>query len=115
MSSTVRRSDRRQGRGARLAPYVVVLLGLTLVGTLYTAFLAPQGIAQEGEEQEAAEPMSQSMMIKAGRDLYMQGCTTCHGINLEGGAGGPTASSRSTRSARTSRPTAAVRSCPRAR
>lgn len=86
MASTVR----SPGRLARLSPYVVVLLGLLVVGALYTAFLAPGSAAVEGEPEEAAEPMSQSMMIKAGRDLYLQGCSTCHGLNYEGGAGGPT-------------------------
>jgi len=71
------------GRLARLSPYVVVLLGLALVGGLYTAFLAPQSAAQE--DPAAA----QSMAVKAGRDLYLTGCSTCHGLNLQGGAGGP--------------------------
>ncbi len=74
-----------QGRVARLSPYVVVLLGLALVGGLYTAFLAPKGAAAE-----AAPQADQSMAVKAGRDLYLQGCSTCHGLNLQGGAGGPT-------------------------
>ena len=67
---------------AALAPYVVVLLGLALVGGLYTAFLAPKSVAQDTP--------AQSMAVKAGRDLYLQGCSTCHGLNLQGGAGGPT-------------------------
>ena len=71
------------GRLARLSPYVVVLLGLALVGGLYTAFLAPQSAAQE--DPAAA----QSMAVKAGRDLYLTGCSTCHGLDLQGGAGGP--------------------------
>ena len=71
------------GRLARLSPYVVVLLGLALVGGLYTAFLAPQSSAQE--DPAAA----QSMAVKAGRDLYLTGCSTCHGLNLQGGSGGP--------------------------
>ncbi len=72
------------GRMTRLSPYLVVLLGLALVGGLYTAFLAPQGNAQEATAEGA-----QSMAVKAGRDLYLQGCSTCHGLNLQGGAGGP--------------------------
>ena len=80
-ASTVRTSP---GRVARLTPYVVVLLGLALVGGLYTAFLAPKSAAQDAPGTGA-----QSMAVKAGRDLYLQGCSTCHGLNLEGGAGGP--------------------------
>lgn len=73
------------GRLTRLSPYLVVLLGLALVGGLYTAFLAPKSAAQDAEGSGA-----QSMAVKAGRDLYLQGCSTCHGLNLQGGAGGPT-------------------------
>ena len=69
------------GRAARLSPYVVVLLALALVGGLYTA-LAPSSDAQEAP--------AQSMAVKAGRDLYLQGCSTCHGLDMQGGAGGPT-------------------------
>jgi ubiquinol-cytochrome c reductase cytochrome c subunit len=62
--------------------YAVVLLALSLVGTLYTAFGAPAGQAQD-------QPSNQSMAVKEGRELYLTGCSTCHGLNLEGGAGGP--------------------------
>ena len=75
--------SRSPGRAARLSPYAVVLLGLALVGSLYTV-LAPSSAAQE-----APPPGAQSMAVKAGRELYLQGCSTCHGLNLQGGAGGP--------------------------
>ena len=71
------------GRFSRLSPYLVVLLGLALVGGLYTAVLAPKSDAVE------APDAAQSMAVKAGRELYLQGCSTCHGLNLQGGAGGP--------------------------
>jgi ubiquinol-cytochrome c reductase cytochrome c subunit len=73
------------GRVSRLTPYVVVLLGLALVGGLYTAFLAPKGNAEDAPTAGA-----QSLAVKAGRELFLQGCSTCHGLNLQGGAGGPT-------------------------
>lgn len=66
----------------RLSGYTVVLLALALVGGLYTAFLAPKGRAAE-------DTGSQSMAVKAGKELYLQGCSTCHGLDLTGGAGGP--------------------------
>ncbi len=72
--------QRKTWRG-KLSGYAVVLLALSLVGTLYTAFGAPSGQAQESG--------SQSMAIKEGRELYLTGCSTCHGLNLEGGSGGP--------------------------
>lgn len=69
-------------RRKQLSGYAVVLLALSLVGTLYTAFGAPEGQAQDA-------PANQSMAVKEGRELYLTGCSTCHGLNLEGGSGGP--------------------------
>ena len=70
-------------RFQRISGYTVVLLALAFVGALYTAFAAPQGRAEDSTGSE------QSMAVKAGRELYLQGCSTCHGLNLQGGAGGP--------------------------
>ena len=67
----------------RISGYLVVLLALAFVGALYTVFAAPQSRATDAPGTE------QSMAVKAGRDLYLQGCSTCHGLNLQGGAGGP--------------------------
>jgi ubiquinol-cytochrome c reductase cytochrome c subunit len=69
-------------RRKRASSYGVVLLALSILGGIYAALLAPQSVAQE-------EPANQSMQIQEGRDLYLTGCSTCHGLNLEGGAGGP--------------------------
>ena len=80
MTST---SSARSSRRSRLSGYAVLLLALSLVGTLYTAFGAPASQAQD------ASPSNQSMAVKEGRELYLTGCSTCHGLNLEGGAGGP--------------------------
>jgi ubiquinol-cytochrome c reductase cytochrome c subunit len=65
----------------RLSGYAVVVLALVMVGGLYTAFAAPS--------PGAAERSAQSTAIEEGRQLYLQGCSTCHGLNNEGGAGGP--------------------------
>ncbi len=75
------RPAHRSARRGRLSGYAVVLLALSLVGTLYTAFGAPSGQAQES--------VNQSLAVKEGRQLYLTGCSTCHGLNLQGGAGGP--------------------------
>ncbi len=69
-------------RRKRASSYGVVLLALSILGGVYAALLAPQSVAQE-------EPANQSMQVQEGRDLYLTGCSTCHGLNLEGGAGGP--------------------------
>lgn len=65
----------------KLSGYAVVVLALALVGGLYTAVGAPK--------TKAEDPANQSIAVKEGRQLYLQGCSTCHGLNLEGGAGGP--------------------------
>jgi ubiquinol-cytochrome c reductase cytochrome c subunit len=66
---------------SRLSGYAVVVLALALLGGLYTALAAPS--------TKAADPTNQSVAVKAGRQLYLQGCSTCHGLNNQGGAGGP--------------------------
>lgn len=78
----MRTQDKKARRKKRMSGYAVVLLALSVLGTLYAGLAAPQSAAQE-------EPANQSMQIEEGRDLYLTGCSTCHGLNLEGGAGGP--------------------------
>jgi len=76
------RTRRAARRRSRLRNAGVVLLALSLLGGLYAALAAPQSLAQE-------EPANQSMQVQEGRDLYLTGCSTCHGLELQGGAGGP--------------------------
>ena len=64
---------------ARVSNYVVVVLALALVGGLYTAFLSPRS--------KADDTTNQSMAVQEGRQLYLQGCSTCHGLNAEGSSG----------------------------
>ncbi|MGB8649761.1 MAG: cytochrome c [Mycobacteriales bacterium] len=66
---------------SRFSGYAVLVLALALVGGLYTAFAAPK--------VKAEDPANQSIAVKEGRQLYLQGCSTCHGLNNQGGAGGP--------------------------
>ena len=66
---------------ARFSSYALVVLALALVGGLYTAIGAPKS--------EAADGTNQSIAVESGRQLYLQGCSTCHGLNNQGGAGGP--------------------------
>lgn len=72
-----------QSRFHRLSGYAVLLIALGVVGGLYTAFLAPPGRAQ------SSPSASRSFQVEQGRQLYLQGCSTCHGLGLQGGAGGP--------------------------
>ena len=73
----------RSSRLQRLSGYTVILLALGLLGALYTAFAAPKSTAADNPGT------AQSMAVKEGRELYLQGCSTCHGLGLQGGAGGP--------------------------
>lgn len=73
----------RPSRLQRLSSYTVILLALGLLGALYTAFAAPKSTAEDNPAT------AQSMAVKEGRELYLQGCSTCHGLGLQGGAGGP--------------------------
>ena len=66
---------------SRYSGYAVLVLALTLVGGLYTALAAPK--------VKAEDPTNQSIAVKEGRQLYLQGCSTCHGLGNQGGAGGP--------------------------
>jgi ubiquinol-cytochrome c reductase cytochrome c subunit len=78
-------APRRTGRGRlkALSGSAVIAAALGVVGLGYTAVGAPQSAAQE--EPAAA----QSLAIREGKALYDVGCSTCHGLNLQGGAGGP--------------------------
>lgn len=78
-SATATTGLRRASR--RLSGYAVVLIALSVLGAGYAAFLAPTSTAQE-------QPNT-SMQVEEGRDLYRSGCSTCHGLDLAGGAGGP--------------------------
>ncbi len=82
MSRSTRASS-SAGRLSRLSGYAVVLLALTVIGGVYTLVWAPHSSAQGGGGAE------QSLAVKEGRSLYLTGCSTCHGLNLQGGAGGP--------------------------
>ena len=66
---------------ARFSSYAVLALALVLVGGLYTAFSTPG--------QADSSSVNQSPAVAEGRQLYLQGCSTCHGLNNQGGAGGP--------------------------
>ena len=80
---TVSTSEKKVRRTSKLGSSAVVLLGLSVLGTLYTAVAAPSNAQQQ------PEAASQSMAVQEGRRLYLTGCSTCHGLNLGGGAGGP--------------------------
>jgi ubiquinol-cytochrome c reductase cytochrome c subunit len=57
-----------------LAGLVVVLLGLVLMGGVYSAF----------RPANAADSKSDSQLIAQGRHLFVVSCASCHGLNGEG-------------------------------
>jgi len=77
--SKLETKTRRRGK---VGGYVVVLLALSVVGALYTAVASPSNAQEEPST-------SQSMAVERGRDLFLSGCSTCHGLKLQGGSGGP--------------------------
>jgi ubiquinol-cytochrome c reductase cytochrome c subunit len=66
-----------------LATALVVLLGLVLVGSLYSA------LAPTRAQASTAEVYSEDD-IAAGRDLFLANCSTCHGLQAQGTDHGPT-------------------------
>ena len=62
----------------------VVLMALSVLAALYAGLAAPQSVAQEEPRDDAL-----STQIEEGRQLYLTGCSSCHGLDLQGGAGGP--------------------------
>lgn len=69
-------------RLSRFSSYGVLALALVTTGGLYTAVASPSTARTTVDE-------TQSLAVKEGRALYATGCSTCHGLNLQGGAGGP--------------------------
>jgi ubiquinol-cytochrome c reductase cytochrome c subunit len=81
-----RRSDRqsRAGRSRRirrrLASYAVIVGGLLAIGSAYGFATAGPGVAAAGNPNES---------ILLGKALYLQGCSSCHGLAAEGGTDAP--------------------------
>src|SRR4051794_41896707 len=69
-------SARRRHRSAGL---VVLLFGLLAVGSAYAAFAPDNAVADNS---------AQSQQIEEGKKLFAVGCSSCHGLNAEGGGNG---------------------------
>jgi ubiquinol-cytochrome c reductase cytochrome c subunit len=75
----VRFLNRSAGRLSRLrrrpvAGLAVLLMGLLLTGSLYAAFAPAQAGRADTDEE----------LVAQGRDLFLVGCSTCHGMHGEG-------------------------------
>jgi len=75
------RSKRRTGRRHPLATVALLALGLVFTGGAYAAL-------SSGTAQAEAEPTSQET-IEQGKKLFQANCATCHGLEAQGTANGP--------------------------
>lgn len=66
-----------------LAAFLVLLVGLTLMGGLYAA-VTGTGTAN------AASTDDNPQAIAKGKQIFLEGCATCHGLNAQGGSTAPT-------------------------
>jgi ubiquinol-cytochrome c reductase cytochrome c subunit len=64
-----------------LATIVLLALGLLLVGGLYAAV---------GQSTRADASTATTQQVQQGRQLYLSGCSSCHGLNAQGGSNAPT-------------------------
>ncbi len=71
----------RARRRHPLAALAVLLVGLVVTGAAYAALSPPQ---------RAQAVSAQSFAVEEGRKLYLEGCSTCHGLSAEGTSDGPT-------------------------
>ncbi|MGH8890804.1 MAG: cytochrome bc1 complex diheme cytochrome c subunit [Acidothermaceae bacterium] len=80
MSSLAAPVGRPAGRRRRrLAGYAVLLAALIGVGSVY-GFATSRGSAAAGNP---------SQQVLAGKSLFLQGCSSCHGLAAEGGTDAP--------------------------
>ncbi len=77
-----RRARRRvsTSQRRRRSSALVLALGLLATGVLWT-LLAPGGNAASASDSNEA--------VRQGRALYLQGCSTCHGLGAQGSSTGP--------------------------
>lgn len=65
-------------RRRRLSGYLVLAFALLLLGGGYALFGTPAKHAE-------ADSSSSSFQVTKGRELYLRGCSSCHGMSAQGG------------------------------
>ena len=65
-------------RRARFASPVLLLLALIATGSTFSALTA------SAETTAAPTPAARSAQIEEGKQLFLKGCSSCHGLNAEG-------------------------------
>jgi ubiquinol-cytochrome c reductase cytochrome c subunit len=78
--STQGKARRASRRRRRLASYAVIAFGLLGVGCAYGFVTERPGAAAAGDPSQA---------VREGKALYLQGCSSCHGVAAEGGTDAP--------------------------
>jgi len=79
-ASEVRKGPRKGRLRRRLAGYAVIAGGLLGIGSAYGFITEQPSVAVAGNPNDA---------ILQGKALYLQGCSSCHGIAAEGGTDAP--------------------------
>jgi len=70
-------------RRARFASPVLLLLALVAVGTTFSALSAT------AQNTAAPTPAARSAQIEEGKQIFLKGCSSCHGLNAEGSSIAP--------------------------
>ncbi len=73
---------RRRGRRSPIASVALVLTGLLLTGGAYALFTA-------ATPANAATSLTDPHTVAEGQKQFQANCATCHGVNLQGSATGP--------------------------
>jgi ubiquinol-cytochrome c reductase cytochrome c subunit len=68
-------------RRSRFAAPMLLLVALVSIGTLYAAV--------GGSGRASAAEATDTSAVAQGRQLFVNGCSTCHGLNAQGGSYGP--------------------------
>ena len=71
---------RQRGQKRKLPAGIVIVLGLMTTGFLWAAF-APAG--------RAADSAAANEQVRLGRALFLAGCSSCHGLDAQGGNQAP--------------------------
>ena len=65
-------------RKVRFASPMLLLIALITVGSTFSA------ISASAEKPEALSAEARSVQIEEGRQIFLKGCSSCHGLNAEG-------------------------------
>lgn len=81
--ATLAHRNRRSGRRSPLASAALLLIGLLATGGAYAAFTATSSA-------DAASQTRVSKLTEEGEKLFAANCASCHGLEAQGTADGPT-------------------------